>query len=189
VNRRQLRARAKTILRALGLQPPLDILLLCQRLGEQRGRPIKTVAMETSVGARKFGFLYDDPTAAAALILYEKNTTKTHQDMIILHELAHVMLDHPDQAVDHSYRAAFAAEFQTISPTAIAEILGHKPPSRRQKKRSEGTFGRSVYDDPIEWEAEMMATIMWGWTPESGAYYPPPPKNTLEAILGDNPAW
>lgn len=189
MNRSQLRRLSQSTLRELGLQPPLDVELLRERLAVRRGRQIILSPSRDLVGRRKFGFTWDDPAADAVLIMYEARTTWSHQLMIILHELAHLICEHPGHAIDHSYRAEHQREFQEISPQALAAVLGDEPPSTRRRRRSRTKFGSSLYDEAAEWEAETMATIMSEWVPGYGGYVPPPPKDQLQSILGDVTAW
>lgn len=191
MNRNQLRKLCQRRLRELDLRPPLDVELLCDRLGQRRGRSIIITPSDELAGRRKFGFTWDDPSADAVLIMYEARTTWTHQMMIILHELAHLICEHPGAAIDHSYRTDHAREFQEISPSALAEVLGSAPlrrPKRGGNRRA--LLGASLYDEPAEWEAETMATIMSGWIPGLGGRpregRQPDPLGT---ILGDVADW
>ena len=189
MNRRQLHALCQQTMRELGLTPPLDVELLRERLGELRGKPIVLAASTELAGRRHFGITADDPNAEATVILYEPRTTWTHQIMIILHELSHLICRHPGHVIDHSYRADHAHEFQEISPQTLAEVLGNNPPKRPTRRRGRPGIGRSLYDQPAEWEAETMATIMIEWVPGCGGYIAPSPTDPLQAILGDVPAW
>ncbi|MCU1627388.1 MAG: hypothetical protein JWP64_2337 [Pseudonocardia sp.] len=121
--------------------------------------------------------------ADAVLIMSEARTTWSHQLMIILHELAHLICEHPGHAIDHSYRAEHQREFHEISPQALAAVLGDEPPSTRRRRRSRTKFGSSLYNEAAEREAETMATIMSEWVPGYGGYVPPPPKDQL------HPSW
>lgn len=190
MNRNQLRKLCQQTLRELDLRPPLDVELLCERLGRRRGRPIIVAASDELAGRRKFGFTWDDPAADAALIMYEARTTWTHQMMIILHELAHLICGHPGAAIDHSYRTDHAREFQEISPLALAEVLGTAPPRPpRRGRKSQPRLAATLYDEPAEWEAETMATIMSGWVPGLGGAGGRTGSDPLEAIVGDVAAW
>lgn len=189
MNRRQLHALAQRTMRELELTPPLDVELLRERLGEHRGRPILLTPSTELTGSRHFGFTADDPNEHATVIFYEPRTPWTHQIMIILHELAHLICDHPGHAIDHSYRADLGREFQEISPQALAEALGRSPARRPRGGAGRSGIGRSLYDQPVEWEAETMATIMIEWVPGCGGHITPSPSDPLQAILGDVPAW
>ncbi len=192
MNRNQLRKLCQRTFRELDLHPPLDVQLLCDRIGQHRERPIIIAPSDDLAGRRRFGFTWDDPAAGAVLIMYDARTTWTHQMMIILHELAHLICEHPGTAIDHSYRADHEREFQEISPLALAEVLGTAPPRppRRIGGRRREKFAASLYDEPAEWEAETMATIMSEWIPALGGH----PRgrdaaDPLEDLLGDVAAW
>jgi hypothetical protein len=191
MNRNQLRKLCQRNLRELGLTPPLEVEQLRVALGLRRGRPILIAPSDELAGRRKFGFTWDDPSADAVLIMYEARTTWTHQMMIILHELAHLICEHPGAAIDHSYRADHGREFQEISPFALAQVLGTAPPRKSKRERKRQTrLGASLYDEPAEWEAETMATIMSEWVPGLGAGTGDrPADDPLAAILGDVTAW
>ena len=178
-NRRQLAALCRSTLQSLGLSPPLDVDLLRARLGERRGKPIDLVLTPNLTGRRTFGITASKPGAPSDVILVESQTTWAHQQLIVLHELAHMICGHPTTAIDHSYRAHQVDEYQTISPQAVAAVLG-----TRQAQQ-----GTSLYDDPIEWEAETMATIMINWVPGCSLRAIEPPSDPLEAVLGDIPVW
>jgi hypothetical protein len=189
VNRRQLRALSQETLRQLGMWPPLDVDLLIDRLAEHRGKPIDLVASTNLMGYQTFGITGSSEDADCDVIMYEARITGTHRLMIILHELAHMICKHPLKVIDHSYRADYTEEFQEISPQMLAQVLGGRPPGRGFPRRRRSRLGRSLYDDPVEWEAETMATIMVSWVPGLGGYLTPAPTDPLQAILGDNPAW
>lgn len=178
-NRRQLAALCKSTLQSLGLRPPLDVDLLRERLGERRGKPIDLVLTANLTGRQTFGITASKPGAPSDVILVESQTTWAHQQLIVLHELAHMICDHPSAAIDHSYRAHQVDQYQTISPEAVAAVLGTRPVRP----------GKSLYDNPMEWEAETMATIMINWVPGCGSRAVEPPSDPLEAALGDIPIW
>ena len=53
-----------------------------------------------------------------------------------------------------------------------------------------GAEGRTLYDNPIEWEAETVATILLSWVPGFGGYVAEPAAHEpLEDALGDEGAW
>jgi hypothetical protein len=186
MNRRELKALCRQTFRQLGLTPPLDVDLLRDRLAERRGKPIDLVPTRNLTGHRTFGFTASSAAAPCDVIMYEAGTSRTHQCMIILHELAHMICDHPMHAVDHSYRAPHVSEFREISPEILAGVLGTRPPNGRG--RGGAHIGQSLYDNPVEWEAETMATIMIAWVAGGGGPTRRP-ADPFEAILSTPPAW
>jgi hypothetical protein len=184
MNRRELRAVGRAVLHELGLTRPLDVSLLCDCLADKRGRPIELVPTDALPHNSAFGFTGGDDTVD--VIMYEKRTARAHQTLIILHELAHMILEHPRHAVDHGYSSAQAEEFHTITPEALAEVLGQQPSrstswlGKRRMKRGHP----SLYDDRNEWEAEVLATILFSWTSACATADRAPTTDRLETILG-----
>jgi hypothetical protein len=75
-------------MRRLELPVPLDPAILCERLGEFRGTPIRLMAWELPVDG-PFGMLISRPHEDA--IVYQSHTTRAHQAHIILHEVGHIV--------------------------------------------------------------------------------------------------
>lgn len=138
------------------------------------------------LGVQAYGYTTKDPAKNQIVIGYEARTTRVHQTLIILHEFAHLILDHPGQAIDHSYRVGYEHEFREISHDTISSVLGVGQPLSRARKPSirRRIPRRSLYDDPLEWEAESMATIMLAWTPDGGRKRRMVPRDPLEKALG-----
>lgn len=88
---RELRRRCKRELRELNIQPPLRVEELCRQLGNSRNRPIRLVPHPLPVPG-PFGAWI--ATESTDYILYQQETTKVHQDHIILHEVGHIMAGH-----------------------------------------------------------------------------------------------
>lgn len=93
MNERGLRRLLRDLLRALDLHPPLDADLLCARLGEHRGRPLERVAASLPAGA--FGALILLPRKD--LILHQANLSRPHRDLVVFHELVHLVCGHVDR--------------------------------------------------------------------------------------------
>lgn len=139
MSERELRRRCRRQLRQLDIEPPLRVDVLCTRLGEQRGRPIRLAAYPMPVPG-PFGMWL--ATGAADYILYQAETTRVHQDHIILHEVAHILADHRGVGSDDSWRA----EYPDLSPDMIRRALR-----------------RNSYDSAHERQAELVATIIMEW--------------------------
>jgi hypothetical protein len=173
-------------MREMGLARPLDIGQLRLHLERRSGMSITLRAEPDLLGAQVYGYTTKDPANRQIVVGYEARAARVHQTMIILHEFAHLILDHPGQAIDHSYRAGHEDEFQEISVDTISRVLATGPPPHRSRKpRRRGRMGRrSLYDDPLEWEAETMATIMFGWTADGGRDIREVPRDPFEDALG-----
>ncbi|ANZ14884.1 hypothetical protein O1L44_02740 [Streptomyces noursei] len=134
-----LQRRIRQELRELDVQPPLSVEALCKALGEKRGRPIELRAYPLPQPGPS-GLWFE--TSMVDIIIYQQETTKLHQDHIILHEIGHILADHQsDDRVDE-WHALIAG----LVPSAIRRALG-----------------RCTYDDAQEQEAELVATIILGW--------------------------
>jgi hypothetical protein len=162
MTRRQIHALCRRMMRDLHLGRPLDVEQLRERLAARRGRPI-ICEPDESLGARSaFGFMWDDPRGI--VIFYDVRTPPLHQTMIILHELSHLILGHPGEAIDHSYQR----EFSLISTDVITEVLGGPADTVKSRRGRRGRRSASLYSERIEWEAETMATILLSWTAQAG---------------------
>ncbi|MDF3290166.1 hypothetical protein [Streptomyces silvisoli] len=134
-----LQRRIRQELRDLDVQPPLRVEALCEALGEKRGRPIELRAYPLPKPGPS-GLWLETPTAD--LIIYQQETTKLHQDHIILHEIGHILANHrSDDRV-----AEWNAVIPGLTPSAVRRALG-----------------RCTYDDAQEQEAELVATIILQW--------------------------
>ena len=97
MSERKLRKRCRTLLRELDIRPPLDVRELCARLAARRDRPIRLVAHPIKVPG-PFGLWF--MTASMDVIFYQRETTRPHQDHIILHEIGHLIAGHPSDEQD-----------------------------------------------------------------------------------------
>ena len=140
VSDRKLRKRCRAMLRDLDVRPPLDVRDLCARLAERRGRPIRLLAHPIKVPG-PFGLWF--MTESMDAIFYQRETTRPHQDHIILHEIGHIIADHPsDEGDDQAWDA--------LTPD----------------ERPDGTtraLRRTCYDSAYEREAELIATFILEW--------------------------
>ncbi|OLZ72836.1 hypothetical protein AV521_07685 [Streptomyces sp. IMTB 2501] len=167
---RELRRRCKRELRALDVRPPLRVEALCQQLGERRGRPIRLVAHPLPMPG-PFGVWI--ATDSADYILYQQETSKTHQDHIILHEVGHIMADHQGVDTDDSFLQTTMPE---LSPGMVTRALR-----------------RTSYDEAHERQAELVATIILEWasvldrvTPRQAS---DPSMQRVQTALGDRRGW
>jgi hypothetical protein len=140
LSERHLRRRCRDLLRELGIRPPLDVATLCARLAEHRGRPIHLMPFPLPVPGPYGVWL---ATSRADHIVYQEQTTRPHQDHIILHELGHLIAGHPS---DEDDGGLLRAMFPTIDPEVVRLMLR-----------------RTSYDTSQEREAETVATIILQW--------------------------
>jgi hypothetical protein len=149
VSDRELRKRCRTLLRELDVRPPLDVRELCGRLAVRRGRPIRLVAHPIKVPG-PFGLWF--MTDSMDVIFYQRETTRPHQDHIILHEIGHLLADHPSDPGDDQALAALT-------------------PDERPGGTTRG-LQRTCYDSAYEREAELIATFILQWASVLNPLYP-----------------
>lgn len=133
-----IRRRAVELLRAVDITPPLDLQVLCDRVGAQRGRPIVLVP-----------YSFPDPTVfglwlgtgTADLVLHEQAATESHRQHIVLHELGHIVFEHGDDG---------DGGLDTLLPTLSPDSVGR-------------ALRRSAYTSADEYEAEQFASVISAW--------------------------
>ncbi|WP_410597078.1 hypothetical protein [Amycolatopsis sp. lyj-23] len=152
MNERLLRRRCRRLLNELDIRPPLDVVELCRRVGERRGKPIRLLAHSIPVPG-PFGVWIS--TRPADYILYQRETSKPHQNHIILHELGHLLAGHESDPCDDDLLAEFYPDMSTDSLRRRYPDL--EPDAVRRALR------RTSYDTDQEREAETTATIILEW--------------------------
>ena len=164
----------RELLRSLEIDVPLDVEDLCRRLGARRGRPIELVPYALPVPG-PFGLWL--ATTHADLILYQEETTRGHQEHIVLHEIGHIISQHQgDEGDDDIWRDLVPS----IPPSAIKRALR-----------------RTGYDQRHEHEAELVATVIKEWATllENLAGAPErhsessPSSESLRSAFGDHQGW
>lgn len=136
----QLRRGVKQLLRELDLDAPLDVSVLCERLAQRRGRPIRLMPYALPVPG-VFGLWVG--TASTDYILYQNATTPAHQDHIILHEVGHIISGHSSNDDDDDI---WRQLFPDLPPDLVRRALR-----------------RDGYGPDYEREAEMVATVIKEW--------------------------
>lgn len=163
VKERELRRRCRTLLRALDVRPPLDVTELCDKLGEHRGRPIRLVPRPIPVPG-PFGVWIT--TADADYILYQRETSRAHQDHIIVHELGHMLAGHASDGPNDSMLSEI---YPDLDPEAVRRALR-----------------RTAYDSKHEHEAETVATIILEWASVLDVVaHPPATSNQVQDRVND----
>jgi hypothetical protein len=139
-NSLHLRRGVKQILQDLEIETPLDVRVLCERLGAKRERNIELVPYPLPAPGA-FGLWIGTPTVD--YVLYQRDTTVAHQEHIILHETGHIISGHGSNEEDEDI---WAQMFPNLSPEMIRRALR-----------------RDGYSQTIEREAEMVATVIKEW--------------------------
>ena len=168
---RELRRRCRRLLRELDVQPPLDIHDFCERLAQLRGRPIKLVPYPIWADG-PFGVWLK--ATRTDYIVYQRDTTESHQRHIILHEVGHILADHPSDDDADDLREVFG-----LSDGQLPRVSG-------------GLRYRTAYDRREEHEAETIATIILEWAAVLDAARIPPssgPVDGVDAALSDRLGW
>ena len=161
---RQLWERCRRTVASLELPDPFDAAAFIGTLAGQRGRPIELIPV-TARPQLPCGLLVT--TDRADYIAYSADTTPLHQQHILLHEAAHLICGH------HHGAPAASAAAQALVPRLPASLV------RR-------VLGRTVYTEPQEQEAELVASLILYRT---AARTSPPPRtpgawSRLESVFG-----
>ncbi|MFJ9776795.1 ParH-like protein [Kitasatospora sp. NPDC101157] len=145
----------------LELPRPFDPVALLEQLAVRRGRPIELLPVPARPHA-PCGLLVS--TLEADYILYAADTGALHQRHILVHEIAHLLLDHAGSAP----LAPAAALLPNLSPALVQRVLG-----------------RTSYDEPQEREAELLASLILNRADRADAADrpgPAPARGSLDAL-------
>ena len=130
--------RCRVLVDGLDLPTPFDTARFIDTLARTRGRPIELVP----VAARPHlpcGLLVT--TDRTDRVLYPADTTPLHQRHIQLHEVAHLLCGH------HETSLAASSAAQVLLPNLPASLV-------------QRVLGRTVYTEPQEEEAELVASLI-----------------------------
>lgn len=179
---RELRRRCRRLLNELDIRPPLDVTELCRRVGESRGRQIRLVPHPIPVPG-PFGVWIT--TTVADYILYQQETSKSHQGHIVLHELGHILAGHRSDEEDD---ALLAELYPDMEPDALREQYPDLEPDAVRR-----ALRRTSYDTEQEREAETVATIILEWASVLDRVVPSRSAHAVAqrmgAALGDRMGW
>lgn len=130
------RERCLALLAEVGIPEPFDIEKFAELVGERRGRP---VVLQPMVGAQPPAYCV--PKTDVDVVRYEAGTGAFHRDHLILHELAHLLLEHdPGRFWDSGA--------EVLLPDLDLDVVRSR------------MFARGSYDCPAEHEAELFATLV-----------------------------
>ncbi|MDH6624338.1 hypothetical protein M2271_002140 [Streptomyces sp. LBL] len=120
--------------RALGLadEEQLTVPALCERLSGLRGRPLHVVAIGLPLGSPD-GLLIE--MQDQDFIVYEARLAPVHQQQVVLHEIGHLICDHPTLAT-HS---PLVAELFTpsLDPGLVNRVLGRDHTHTEEEREAE----------------------------------------------------
>ncbi|MBC3839700.1 hypothetical protein GXW82_04065 [Streptacidiphilus sp. 4-A2] len=137
---RELRRYCAEVVSQVDVPFPFHVNDLCDQLEADRGRPISLIPM--TLPARQGG-----PcglwvaTTEVDYILFEKSTSRTHQEHIVAHEIGHLLLGH-DSSPAHQDEVARLL-MPTLDPALVRSVLG-----------------RTVYTSHEERAAELVASLL-----------------------------
>ncbi|MET8680894.1 hypothetical protein ABZW18_25760 [Streptomyces sp. NPDC004647] len=134
---KRLRERCRKIVDNLEISTPFDVKALCDGIGDRRGRPIRLVPMDMPVSVSGL-WLYTDSYDA---IVYERRTSRVHQEHIILHEIGHLLSEH--DATPTMGDEVSRLLLPNLNPQVVRAMLG-----------------RTRYTEPEEQEAELIASLL-----------------------------
>ncbi|MFF3372024.1 hypothetical protein ACFYXF_03595 [Streptomyces sp. NPDC002680] len=117
------------------------------------------------------------------MVLYQQETTQTHQQQIILHEILHILVaeweeDHAEQPGQESpddFIEGWAALIPVLDPKLIRRVAR-----------------RCSYEDAEECSVELAATIILEWSSVLDELPPlsdDPEVRRVQSALGDRRGW
>lgn len=153
-NRSDIDARFAGILQDLDIPRPLDVERLCASIAERRGRPLHLLPLPETAGADAGVCGLWLGLGDADIVFYEASTSRVHQTHIILHELAHMLLDHgrlgDGDSAGSAGLAVPAGLFPGLDPAMVNRMLAR---------------GRTDYSAVEEQQAELLATLISSHVP------------------------
>ncbi|MEZ0114277.1 hypothetical protein ABH920_008311 [Catenulispora sp. EB89] len=137
--RAELWRRCQNVVDRLDLPDPFDAEGFIAALARKRGRPIELIGVPARPD-RPCGLLVT--TARTDLIIYSSDTSTVHRQHILLHEAAHLVCEH-----DAAGPGPGGGGVGTLLPHLSASLI-------------RSVLGRTVYTEPQEREAELIATMI-----------------------------
>ncbi|MFJ8385604.1 hypothetical protein ACIQ9Q_14030 [Streptomyces sp. NPDC094438] len=114
------------------------------------------------------------------VILYQQETTRLHQEHIILHEVGHILVsEDEDEDAEQEAPDDFVEGWATLIPVIEPELV------RRVARRCS-------YDSAEECSVELVATIILEWSSVLSGVTPlsaDPSLRSVEAAIGDRRGW
>lgn len=136
---RELRRRCQARLRNIEIPRPFDLDAFCRTIEASRGRRLVLQPIHGLAG-RTMGAWIAMSRPPLDVVIYEQDTTRLHQEHIVLHELSHMLCG-------HSPRATGADLAGQLFPDLKPEVV-------------QGVLERQSYLSDEDLEAEVMATLI-----------------------------
>ncbi|MGW6558505.1 hypothetical protein [Streptomyces hydrogenans] len=173
-----LQRRLRRELQELGVRPPLDVETLCRALAERRGRPIVLKAAPLEKPGPS-GLWVDTPDID--VILYQQETTRFHQELIILHEVGHIILADDDAA---STDGGGERPDDYVEGWAVLLPVFDRKLIQRVSRRCS-------YESAEECSVELAATIIMEWASKlrGVSVSEDLAVSRIEKALGDRQGW
>ena len=157
--------RCRRIVEGLELPEPFDAEAFIATLARERGRPIDIMPV-TSKPDLPCGLVVT--TDGADWIVYRADTTAVHRQHILLHEAAHLVCGHAERA---DARADSDAGVGTDTAGAVGLTAAAAPAGATFAAAGalmphlsadliRSVLGRTVYSEPDEREAELVASLI-----------------------------
>ncbi|MGW7292816.1 hypothetical protein ACWGIB_10575 [Streptomyces xiamenensis] len=172
-------------LRSLGATHPLNVEELCDALGKRRGR---TLYLRPAPLAKPGPSGYWAEYETFDVILYQQETTRLHQEHIILHEVGHILVAEEEEGAPvNAEETSHDPDHGTNSVEGWAEMLpvfGESAIKRLARRCS--------YEDGEECQVELAATIIMEWSSVMDSTTPwsdDPQVRRVESALDDRRGW
>jgi hypothetical protein len=128
----RLRSHCENFARSLSIPRPFDLSEFCHHLGDERGTRIVLLSRVTTAGS-PCGMVISTPTTE--YLFYELNTSRVHQEHIVLHEIGHLIFDHRGESpVDEEFIRSVLPD---ITPGTATRVLGRAAYSRVEERQAE----------------------------------------------------
>ncbi|MER7752637.1 hypothetical protein [Kitasatospora sp. NPDC097643] len=162
---RRFRARCDKLIGQLDVPRPFTIENLADAVARRRGRPLRLIPL--SDGDTRGSGVCGVWIAFADVdhVHYAVGTSPAHQAHIVLHELAHILLDHHQS--DELDREGLLRLFPDLDPAMAARLLAR---------------GRTRATTDQEQETELLASLMWQHFDTTPAALPRASRASADAL-------
>jgi hypothetical protein len=191
VRRRRVTSVLDGVLSEITVAEPFDLEQFCAALAERRQRGIRLVPMSPLMNGEPsppFSGLWLGG-ASTDYLFYDDSTSPLHWQHSVLHEIAHMLLDHRAAgSPDDTHLRLLTLLMPDLDPNMLRRTL------RPGLCRSRLADGVDAFLDEQEAEAELLGTRMWErWCDNgTGQHFAPKPSaseaeviSRLAAILGN----